>query len=183
MKHIGIDFGAKKAGTTAICFNDNNKLEVIISEKNQDADKFISSFIDSYNPSHVFIDAPLSLPAAFYGRGDNFFYRECDVITKAMSPMFLGGLTARAISLKNQFKNIMFIETYPKILANFVDICEYKKNRVIFVNKIETKFDIKVGELENWHQIDSVLAFCSGLRFIEGEQEVYGNEEEGLIIV
>jgi predicted nuclease with RNAse H fold len=183
MKHIGIDFGAKMAGTTAISFLNNQKIEVIISEKNKDADKFLSDFICINNPEYIFIDAPLSLPAAFYGKGENYFYRECDMITKAMSPMFLGGLTARAMSLKGKFKDVKFIETYPKILGNLIEINDYKKNNVIFVKKIEAKFDISISKLDNWHKIDAVLAYCSGLRYFNDEYQFFGNQEEGLIIV
>lgn len=183
MKHIGIDFGAKMAGTTAISFSNNQKIEVVISEKNKDADKFLSDFINKHTPKYIFIDAPLSLPNAYFGKGENYFYRDCDIFAKAMSPMFLGGLTARAISLKHKFKDINFIETYPKILGNLIDIYDYKKNNVIFVKKIEAKFDISIGEIDNWHKIDAILAYCSGLRYFNEEHQVFGNQDEGLIIV
>ena len=101
--HIGIDYGAKLAGTTAICFEQSGQLKIWQSEKKKDADKFVQESIKQLQPTTVFIDAPLSLPLAYFGEGENYFYRECDKILKGMSPMFLGGLTARAMRLAKPY--------------------------------------------------------------------------------
>lgn len=89
--HLGIDYGSKLAGTTAICYQEGDALTIIQSEKKQDADRFINDTVESLKPEQIFIDAPLSLPAAYFGNGDDYFYRDCDRQLKAMSPMFLGG--------------------------------------------------------------------------------------------
>lgn len=190
--HIGIDYGAKLAGTTAICFEKNGQLQIVQSEKKKDADAFVQKTIKELQPSAVFIDAPLSLPLAYFGEGDNYFYRDCDKVLKAMSPMFLGGLTARAIKLVNGFKQaeITFHETYPaQIVKHYLaDKTEgYKKQKeflanfcTIFEQASKHQFSIMPT---NWHQVDSALAWWAGHRFEKNEVMIYGSEKEGLIYI
>lgn len=181
--HIGIDYGAKKAGTTAICFLSNNQLKVLISDKGKDADLFLKNTINEINPDYVFIDAPLSLPRAYYEGNGDFHYRKCDKDLKAMSPMFLGGLTARAISIKNELNKFEFYETYPKQLAHIIDKNNYKNNLEEFTSSIinYSNYEIMVENL-NWHKVDSILAWLSGYRFINKKAIEVGDENEGIIV-
>ncbi len=190
--HLGIDYGAKLAGTTAICYEQAGQLHIQQSEKKKDADKFIQSVIGALKPTAVFIDAPLSLPLAYFGEGDNYFYRDCDKVLRGMSPMFLGGLTARAVKLSKVYEKmgISFYETYPaQIVKHYlVDITEgYKKQKVFlaaFCKILEQQLPYKLAELPtNWHQVDSILAWWAGWRYENGEVKIYGQEKEGLIYV
>lgn len=190
--HLGIDYGAKLAGTTAICYEQEGQLLIQQSEKKKDADKFIQVMIDTLKPTAIFIDAPLSLPLAYFGEGDNYFYRDCDKVLKGMSPMFLGGLTARAIKLTKSYEKagIPFYETYPaQIVKHYLaDITEgYKKQKVILVDFckiLEQQLPYKLAELPtNWHQVDGVLAWWAGWRYENGEVKIYGNENEGVIYI
>ena len=187
MYWLGIDFGAKMAGTTAICFQENKTLNVVQSHKKQDADAFIKTIITQHQPDFVFIDAPLSLPLAYQSKGDDFFYRVADRELSAMSPMFLGGLTARAMQLAQWCRNNGFEikETYPAHTA------------LLLFGKV-VKGDERIQHLEQWlkqyhlnfkpsclmsgHASDSVLAWMSGKRFTERQAMVAGNPDEGLII-
>ena len=186
-KWIGIDYGSKLAGTTVICYNDCDKLAFVQSKKKQDADVFILDFIDTYSPSQVFIDAPLSLPSAYFGLGEDYFYRACDRETKAMSPMFLGGLTARAMRLVSRPSTITFYETYPAYLVKkLLDLAELynKKSQVNqeLVSTLENSFNLRcTTKLDNWHQVDALLCWISGKRASEGSCMSLGNKEEGLI--
>lgn len=190
--HLGIDYGAKLAGTTTICFEQSGLLQIWQSEKKKDADQFVQESIKELKPTNVFIDAPLSLPLAYFGEGDNYFYRECDKILKGMSPMFLGGLTARAIKLARFYekKEISFLETYPaQMVKHFLaEATEgYKKQKIFLANfcevlRDELPYDF-VKQPTNWHQVDSALAWWAGWRYEKGEVKVYGNEKEGLIYV
>lgn len=189
--HLGIDYGAKLAGTTAICFAKNEQLQVIQSEKKKDADIFIQQAIQKLAPTSIFIDAPLSLPLAYFGEGDNYFFRSCDKELKGMSPMFLGGLTARAIQLMKAPENssIPFFETYPtQIVAHYLTkTIGYKKQKIFlsnFINILESQLPLKLAVApSNWHQVDSILAWWTGWRFKNGSVKVYGIEKEGLIYV
>lgn len=117
--HIGLDYGAKQADTTAVAKLQQNELLVWQSKTGLNADAWLLVLISELRPDLVFIDAPLSLPAV-YGKLPasplaDYFYRTCDRQLQAMSPMFVGGLTARAIRLTAQLttQGIRVIETYP----------------------------------------------------------------------
>ena len=38
-------------------------------------------------------------------------------------------------------------------------------------------------DLENWHQVDSLLCYWSAYRFASGQSHSYGNPQEGLIFI
>lgn len=187
---VGVDYGSKLAGTTVICYAENGQLCFLQSEKKKNADEMILSFIQSNNVDVVYLDAPLSLPKAYFGYSDDYFYREGDRALKAMSPMFLGGLTARAMKLKHQCKGQSdFHEVYPGALRKqlFPDFIGYKKQKELigsFAELLENKLSQNWKILpKNWHQIDAALAWFSGYRHQQGLALSYGNKEEGLIWV
>jgi len=164
--HLGIDYGAKLAGTTAICYEKNKQLILLQSEKKKDADKFVQQAVEQWQPTSIFIDA--------------------------MSPMFLGGLTARAIKLTKDFEkaDISCYETYPaQIVKHYLaDKTEgYKKQQTFLANfchVLETELPFTFLEAPtNWHQVDSILAWWAGWRFYNGKVATYGKEEEGLIYI
>jgi len=191
---VGIDFGAKFAGTTALTMGIDERLYTYQSNKNQDADCFLQELIiENKTVTQVFIDAPLSLPGGFYGITDNFSMRDADIKLQAMSPMFLGGLTARAVAFKYQLIQMGTIDCYEVYPGGFV-----KKNQLseIYHKKDNQKIDsfLKIfheylspfqirSEINNWHQVDSIIAWAIGYLFQNGKATSYGNETEGLIWV
>jgi len=189
----GIDYGAQLAGTTAICFGSHERdLEIIKSAKKQSADAMILDFFANNEFSFLGIDAPLSVPPGIKGIGDQFLFRLCDRQLSAMSPMFLGGLTARAMKLKyelsvNSISEI--IEVYPKALVKEVCNSEiqsiYKSKDHIenCMQKISAQFNINLKSTVNsWHEVDAVLAWISAYRYSQGKHLSFG-DESGLIIV
>ncbi len=193
----GIDFGAKLAGTTSIAYLIENKVIISISEKKKDADKFLIESINDCKPSIVFIDAPLSLPIVYStGAENDYFYRQCDKELSAMSPMFLGGLTARAMKLKFllEDKNIVIKESYPAQLVKELSLeSSYLKktnNYDNFLSAISNqylKFEIELNDQQtnnlNWHKIDSLLALLSAIRFKNNLSKSYGTIAEGIITI
>lgn len=177
---IGVDFGAKLAGTTAVCFFEQEVLKVVQVAKGKDADNFLSHQIHSLKPTIVMIDAPLSLPGAYYGKGDNFFFRSCDRQLKAMSPMFLGGLTARAMQLAQRFKQIEFIETYPKALAEHLQINSYQKQPLDW-GELTQHLPFSLQQPNSIHGYDAILAWLSGYRYVNRQAIKVGTESEGFI--
>ena len=142
----GIDFGKKYSGNTVICENKGNIVNFYRPAKDSDTDVYIEMLIKENNPGTIFIDAPLTLPGAFYDKNNytNYFYRLCDQQLNAMSPMFLGGLTARAIQLKDKIEQqfIDIKETYPKALAKKLNLktCGYRSGMEFIqlcINKIK----------------------------------------------
>lgn len=186
MKFIGADFGSKRAGTTCLAFEENDELHILQSTKGEDADKFIANYMDAFSAQMLFLDAPLSLPTGLLDKDSmEVFYRAADRKLQAMSPMFLGGLTSRAILLRKQFeqKGLRIFEVYPKALVEELDLKKhYKQDLKHFQDELQ-HFCPPLPELRNWHQVDGVLAWLSGKRFTSGNASSYGNETEGLIYV
>ena len=187
---IGVDYGSKLAGTTAACFFDGNQFHFFQSEKKKDADAFLEKVVEKIQPTYVFLDAPLSLPGAFYNRSDDYFYRKGDRAVRAMSPMFLGGLTARAMRLKSIFekKEIEVLEVYPSQLLRvlFPERGFKKSNYDVkeIYNCLKTKTENLPSKMpSNAHQLDSLLCWYSGFRYFQKKAIFYGDEKEGGIWV
>ena len=125
-----MDLGNKLAGTTVICFlNEQGLPEWRQSLKNKDADAFLQKVLTELDLRALFLDAPLSLPGVYrFGKPyEDYFYRRGDRLVKAMSPMFLAGLTARAIRLKDQLEASLLLsvmEAYPKAMAEKLELQE-----------------------------------------------------------
>lgn len=185
--HFGIDYGSKLAGTTAIAWDADGKLHLAQCARKQDADAWLFKQIEALKPFAVFIDAPLNLPGVYRGKGDDYFYRACDKATQAMSPMFLGGLTARAMRLRSRFPGLLFYETYPSHLVRTLFLKKElykKKNPALFAAELAARLPCPLASaLTNWHQVDAMLAWLSGWRFQKEEAVIFGDEKEGLILI
>lgn len=186
--HFGIDFGAKLAGTTALCYDTSFELVIIQTTKKQDADLFCSEWIEKLSPEFVMIDAPLSLPKAYHGQGDDFFYRDCDRQLQAMSPMFLGGLTARAMRLAKFWAKSgkIFYEAYPRMVETVIPESRRDKSNALYCDDIvafirkETELEIKFMQ-NSKHSCDALLAWFAGYRKSKGIAHKTGEISEGLI--
>jgi uncharacterized protein len=192
MQFAGVDYGARYAGTTVVCYSQDGRLFFRQSEKGEDADTLIIETAKNLKIKSLYLDAPLSLPSAFLGIGQNFHYRQCDIELNAMSPMFLGGLTARACHLKFLLgiNHVTLYEVYPAALAkslNDLSVHYNKKQKTSLNNFIESFLLVSplrpVTHPENWHQVDSWLAWYSGWRHINNIHTSFGINDEGLIIV
>lgn len=188
---IGIDYGALKSGNTSIAHYDGRKISFYKSERNKSSDNFILDFVENNKEiSKIFMDAPLSIPGVYKNlpNKNDYFYRDADRELQAMSPMFLGGLTARAMKLKKFLENqsINVYEVYPKAVANAMGLIDYKKMQkaeVIYSVSEKIQESIIVDETENDHELDSLLAWFSGYRYLKGNATLFGDKEEGQIIV
>jgi predicted nuclease with RNAse H fold len=194
MNIAGIDYGSKLAGTTAIAAHGAAGLEFRQSKPKQDADRFILDWALEFQPMHIFLDAPLSLPGVYRDMEDcrDYFYRQGDRQAGAMSPMFLGGLTARAMQLAHELaaRGIRCHEVYPAQLARILglDLAVYKKDAAYLPAITQDLAALLPGRpplppLPSWHQVDALLALLSGFRFLRGEHLVFGDEAEGIIVV
>ncbi|MEL7120604.1 MAG: hypothetical protein AAFO07_14220 [Bacteroidota bacterium] len=203
---VGIDYGSKLAGTTVLAYFNKDKILFQASKKKQDADQMIIQWVASNQPNYVFLDAPMSLPGVYTQpkKYQDYFYREADKNMRAMSPMFLGGLTARAMRLRNELENeqVQFVEIYPSKLADILGLKDhnYKKKKedipgirtmlITYLKEIgQTKNDqadfsqFKIGPTPDWHHIDALLALISGIRYLNDLHVQFGNSEEGFVIV
>jgi predicted nuclease with RNAse H fold len=189
---VGIDYGNKYAGTTVICYNSKHEIKFVQSSKNSDADSFLLNELAYLHPDLIMIDAPLSLPGVYWlgNPYKDHFFRYCDRELKAMSPMFLGGITARAISLTKKMNGTEIIETYPRKLIEILRLpySQYKhsmKDLESFTEQLlaSSGFKMKRTRITSWHHVDALLAFMSGLRYLNKSDQKYGIEEEGIIVV
>lgn len=192
MQHFGIDFGSRSKGTTAVCYEEAGRLLVRSSTVGGDADAFILQMAAELRPDRIFIDAPLSLPLAYFrNAADDYMYREADRQLSAMSPMFLGGLTARAIRLKHELgkSGIEMFESYPK--AVFHEVFRALPDRKSGKEELP-KWTALVGnslplpmafEPADWHQVDAAACWLSGYRYAHGLHRTVGDPEEGCIII
>lgn len=191
----GIDYGSKLAGTTVLAYShDRQEVRFLASQKGEDADAFLLKMLRSLGPEQIYIDAPLSLPGVYKGLPgfNDFFYRQADRSLKAMSPMFLGGLTARAMQLTSQLakENIRSFEAYPAALARHHGFHSkgYKKEKEAFFSLKEQLIEIYHLKLPSglpysWHYFDALLALVTALRTEQQVVMCEGAEEEGFIFI
>jgi predicted nuclease with RNAse H fold len=191
---VGINYGCKYSGTTVICHNTFHEVRFILSPKNSDADEFLLNEIIHIDPDIVLINAPLSLPGVYRHLGGciDYFFRKCDSEMKASSPMFTGGITARAIGLKRQLNSFGYqvYETYPRKMVEVLSLPVHIYRQKIadldsMLDIFMTRASIALNKrlITTWHHFDSLLAFISGLRYMTRQNEVFGKEDEGLVYV
>ncbi|MGB3183083.1 MAG: hypothetical protein WBB45_16950 [Cyclobacteriaceae bacterium] len=192
-KVAGIDFGSKLSGFTVIAWIDSDSLVVkwMQSEKKRSADDFLQKTISSFGPYIIGIDAPLSLPGIYRwpGEYEDYFYRIADRMAAAMSPMFIGGLTARAIKLAHQLRQagIQVEEVYPKLLAAEWKLSRsgYRKNDgniALALEMIKKQTGWVLPDTKaTWHHVDALLALASAVRIQNGTAATMGDEKEGMI--
>jgi predicted nuclease with RNAse H fold len=189
----GIDFGSKSAGTTVVASLEDGTISLHRSEKKSDADAFLSSLVQSVRPSTVGIDVPLSLPGVYRGiaNTEDYFYRQGDKLLHAMSPMFLGGLTARAMRFAAELraKGIAVVEVYPAALVKYISLPadHYKKDLSAFMDAVEIScLSLGLSKLPivaDWHECDAILALMSTVRLTSGFATQVGDKLEGQIVI
>lgn len=193
---IGIDLGSRLSGNTVLSIFNHGRVHFMQVDKNVDADKFVINAVKHFHPQHIFIDAPLSLPGRYMGIDGctDYHFRKADRMLKAMSPMFLGGLTARAIELRDNIEaeGIPVFETYPREMARKQGLEElgYKSGkgaliqcRQLIRQHLNPKIEMDCNEIITWHHLDACLAMMSALAFVCDAHEVFGDEAEGCIYV
>jgi predicted nuclease with RNAse H fold len=189
MDFIGIDFGARSAGTTVICHRERGLFRFSRCAKGDDTDAWLERTVRGMAPQAIYIDAPLSLPGAYFGKGNDHFFRRADRLAGGMSPMFLGGLTARAIRLAQGWRaqGIEVHEVYPAALVRHEwDYLRIPAAKAIPKHKLRLMaglFTLPPPEPKDRHEADAWLCWLSGYRHRQGNAVRLGDEHEGLILV
>lgn len=193
---FGVDYGSKLSGNTVIAIYQEPNIFFMEVEPKVDADQFIRNAVAHFKPELMFIDAPLSLPGVYRNlKGfEDYHFRLADRETRAMSPMFLGGLAARAIELKNSLESggLQILETYPKLMAQRFDLkaLGYKGTKAALkdcIAKVRScmrpSIKINSNDILSWHHLDALLALMSALSYHCGDYRSFGDESEGLIYI
>ncbi len=185
---LGVDYGSKEKGTIAYAYLAQNKIFVHQVQKGVNGDSELEKTILKHSFQLIAIDAPLSLPIVYSNKllGSDYHFRVADRETNAMSPMFIGGLTANAIALKDRLADCHFIETYPSKLLRYLDIKKPDDNYSEWMQMVLKKLtmDVKLPKnIDSKHQFDAVLCLISGIRYSKNEALNFGNSHEGLIYI
>ena len=190
---LAVDFGSKTSGfTAAALFNSEGRISLHQALKGSNADVWLKELIKRHTPDIIAVDAPLSLPGV-YARTEgctNYHYRQCDLEVSAMSPMFLGGLTARAIEMKDWIHATLraeVIEIYPKLVAQDLGLDKrYKKDfayltEALDILSAELSGSLDASQVTNWHRFDALLALRTASKYAAGAAKKIGLETEGII--
>ena len=179
---MGIDFGSKLAGTTVIASYDKAQISLVQAEKKKDADSFLLQQLSLLSPGIIAFDAPLSLPGVYTAISacNDYHYRQADKTLGAMSPMFLGGLTARAMKICSGFRQNgwQVYETYPAATAKHSQWkSAYAKtdptslpNLFALLKEEFTAQGIPITgwktclPLKNYHQADALIALLTAIK-------------------
>lgn len=185
---VGIDLGARSSGNTAVCHRARGLFCFARSTKGGDGDAWLIDHVAQLAPKAIYIDAPLSLPAAYFGRGDDHFFRLADHQTGGMSPMFLGGLTARAIRLAERWRaqGIAVHEAYPAaLIRRSWEFLRIPHGRAIPRHKLRLMAGMCLlppPSPSDRHEADAWLCWVIGHRHQRGEAIAFGEPKEGLIL-
>ncbi len=194
---FGIHFGSKLSGNTVISLIKQNKIYFLDVDKEVDADIFIYNAAKHFKPDVIFMNAPLSLPGVFSNKVDcdDHEYRSADKEICSISPMIIGGVTARAIALKKKLEselNTKVYETCSKAQAHNYELMKmgYKTTQLRLHscrNHLESKLNPRLmfccQDVKSWDHIDAMLSLITAMRFVTGQALPYGNPDEGLIYV
>lgn len=194
---FGIDYGSKLSGNTVISILKNTKIYFLDVDENVDADQFILNAARHFEPDVITLNAPLSLPGVYCQTDgcSNHQFRKADEELCTVSPMVIGGLTARAIELKAQIEKELptkVFETCSKAQAKNYDLCNlgYKKNKMglltcrnVLSSKLNPNIMFNCMDIKSWNHIDAFLALISSMRIVTGHALPFGDEKEGLVYV
>lgn len=194
---FGINFGSKLSGNTVISLVKQNKIYFIDVDEDVDADMFIYNAAKHFRPDVVFLNAPLSLPGAYTNTCSysDYEYREADKQICSISPMIAGGITARAMALKDKLESDFdskVYETCSKAQAQNYDLLKkgYMTNQLnLFTcrnhisDQLSPKMMFRCQDIKTWGHLDAMLSLITAMRFVTGQALPYGNNEEGLIYV
>lgn len=181
----GIDYGARLAGTTVLALLDQDTIHLFSIAKGQDADRELIRLIDQWKPDILALDAPLTVPTGIRGTGTEFHLRRVDRMCGAMSPMFLGGLTARAMALRHHYKDsaITWLETYPSWLAKARFGLDRKDHTALMIHLQEVWPGLALPQPDNQHQLDALLALVAAEHRRRHISWHYGDPSEGVIVI
>ena len=186
---VGIDLAGVENRQSGFCILREMEAETLIVY----SDEEIVRKIEEVKPSLIAIDAPLSLPKGRKSLEENngIHLRECDkeLLRRKIKffPITLGPmrlLTKRGIRLKEVLKKRGFqvIEVYPGGAQDIWKIPRKQKSLKGLMEGLK-RFGIKgLREDLNDHELDAVTCALVGKLFLEGECEVVGSVDDGIVI-
>jgi len=189
MTIIGLDLTGVESRPTGFCILDEMRVETQLVYN----DKEIVQKIDEVKPKVIAIDAPLSLPKGrkTIEERTNIHLRECDkeLLKRGIKffPITLGPmrkLTERGIKLKKilEKKGFKVIEVYPGGAQDVWNIPRKQRGLDKLMNGLR-KMGIKGLKKDmSDHGLDAVTCALVGNSFLNGNAEVLGTIDNGIVM-
>lgn len=186
---VGIDLAGVETRQTGFCILKGMKTETSILH----SDDEIIKKIEEIKPDVVAIDAPLSLPKGRKSIEEktDVHLRECDreLLRRRIKffPITLGpmrSLTKRGIKLKRILKKKGFrvIEVYPGGAQDVWKIPRKQKGLEKLRKGLERLRVKELTEKMSDHELDAITCALVGKLFLEGNAEILGVLEDGIVM-
>jgi predicted nuclease with RNAse H fold len=188
---VGVDLAGSPKRNTGICLL---KGMTVTSCKTVYSDDEILAFIEKSPPDLIAIDAPLNLPPGRKSMDDRTgeHFRSCDreLLKRGIRffPITLGpmrSLTVRGIRLKEVLtqRGYKVIEIYPGAAQDIWKIVR-KQGGLSKLRKGLEKLGLKsLAKNMNGDELDAATGALVGRLYLKEQAEVFGNFEEGAIVI
>ncbi len=187
---VGLDLAGSAKRPTGFCLLCGADVET----SDLFADNEILEAVRGAAPALVAIDAPLNLPpgrTSIHERNDSH-YRVCDLeLRKRHIPFFpitlgpMRSLTERGIALRHEIEamGVRVIEMYPGGAQDVWRIPRARRDRAGLRRGL-LRLGLKgLRKDASDHELDAATGALVGRDFLAGKAEVYGNFEEGAIVM
>ncbi len=187
---VGLDLAGSPRRPTGFCLLRGSNAET----SDLFSDDEILNAVREAAPALVAIDAPLNLPpgrTSIHERNDSH-YRVCDIeLRKRRIPFFpitlgpMRALTERGIKLRRDIEalDIRVIEMYPGGAQDVWRIPRARRNHAGLRRGL-LRLGLKgLRRGASDHELDAATGALVGRDFLAGKAEVYGNFEEGAIVM
>jgi len=169
MKIIGIDLAADEKNATGIAEYEDGKIRTFTVYK----DKDILEVVEEFKPNLVVVDAPLMIVEKPFRSAE----KEMQSLGYSLLPLNTEGmkeLAARGVRLKNQIEKVCdVIECHPSSTKKALGVSTiHELKNVKFMNIVK-----------NEHEIDAIFAAVTGVFYLDGLYQQFGDPEEGFIIL
>jgi len=184
MKALGIDLAGSEKRNSGVAYLEDGKLTCFVLHKDEEILEFSKGF------SHIFIDAPLSLPkgrASIEKRGPHF--RVCDLMLRergikffpvSLGPMRL--LTDRGIRLKAVMEGWgkVVYEVFPGAFYDVMGVGRKDKKAILELYR-RLGFNLEDRKYTK-DEIDAIACLLTGIMFLGGRAELLEGEDGAIII-
>ncbi|WP_448583776.1 DUF429 domain-containing protein [Thermocrinis sp.] len=184
MKVLGIDLAGSEKRNSGVAYLEDKKITCFVLHKDEEI------LAISKNFSHIFIDAPLSLPKgrkSIEERGPHL--RTCDLMLRergikffpiSLGPMRL--LTERGMRLKAIMEGWgkMVYEVFPGAFYDIMGIKRKDKEAILELYR-KLGFDLEDRKYTQ-DEIDAVACLLTGVMFLDGRAELLKGEDGAIVI-
>jgi len=169
MKMVGISLAARPTNATGIATYEDGKINTYSVYK----DENITEIVQRFKPAVVAIDAPLVVVEKPFRSAEREMQQFGYSLLPLNTPVMIE-LAKRASSLKYEIEGLTkVIECHPA-----------STKKVLGINNVKELKNVRfLNIIKNDHEADAIFAAITALFYEEGSYEMFGDEEEGFIIL